>query len=59
MKRKIPKWKLFVAAREAFAAVTDDVLTDLNDQEGKLDEALTAAYHLLAAYGHFDTKTKS
>lgn len=55
--KRIPKWRHFVRAREAFAEVTDDVLKDLNDIEGKLDEALTAAYQLLKAYGHF-TKAK-
>jgi hypothetical protein len=52
--KKIPKWREFVAAREAFAKITDDVLRDIHDTEGKLDEALTAAYHLLAVYGHFN-----
>lgn len=52
--KRIPKWRLFVQARSAFSAVTDVALTDLNDVEGKLDDALTAAYRLLEAYGHFE-----
>jgi|HubBroStandDraft_4_1064222.scaffolds.fasta_scaffold02386_7 hypothetical protein len=51
--KKIPRWRDFVRSREAFALITDDVLKDSSDPEGKLDSALTAAYRLLEAYGYF------